>query len=46
MQPRVRSMKLDAFAFELLTFLSMGRALRTSGRGGKPGSVPLAAVTN
>ena len=42
----VLTAKLDAFAFELLTVLSMGRALRTSGRGGKPGSVPLAAVTN
>jgi hypothetical protein len=27
-----------------LTFLSMGRALQASGRGTKPGSVPLAAV--
>jgi biopolymer transport protein ExbB len=41
---RVLTAKLDAFAFELLTFLSMGRALQASGRGGKPGSVPLAAV--
>src|SRR5215831_10892638 len=40
---RVLTAKLDAFAFELLTFLSMGRALQASGRG-KPGSVPLAAV--
>ena len=43
---RVLIAKLDAFAFELLTFLSRGRALRASGRGGKPGSVPLAAVPN
>ena len=35
---RVLTAKLDAFAFELLTFLSMGRALQASGRGGKPGS--------
>ena len=41
---RVLTAKLDAFAFELLTFLSMGRALQVSGRGGKLGSVPLAAV--
>src|SRR5215472_12682022 len=40
---RVLTAKLDAFAFELLTFLSMGRSLQASGRG-KPGSVPLAAV--
>ena len=40
---RVLSAKLDAFAFELLTFLSMGRALQ-AGRGAKPGSVSLAAV--
>ena len=34
--------KLDAFAFELLTFLSMGRALQASqggGRGVRPGTV-------
>jgi biopolymer transport protein ExbB len=37
---RVLTAKLDAFAFELLTFLSMGRALRTFSRR-KPGSVPL-----
>jgi biopolymer transport protein ExbB len=41
---RVLTAKLDAFAFELLTFLSMGRALKTAGRSTKPGSVPLAAV--
>src|SRR5580704_16841445 len=41
---RVLTAKLDAFAFELLTFLSMGRALQASGRGSKSGSVPLAAV--
>ena len=41
---RVLTAKLDAFAFELLTFLSMGRALQAN-RSGKPGSVPLAAVT-
>jgi len=41
---RVLTAKLDAFAFELLTFLSMGRALQASGRGVKPGSIPLAAV--
>ena len=39
---RVLTAKLDAFAFELLTFLSMGRALQ-AGRGGKAG-VPLTAV--
>jgi biopolymer transport protein ExbB len=38
---RVLTAKLDAFAFELLTFLSMGRALHA---GRKPGGVPLAAV--
>ena len=38
---RVLTAKLDAFAFELLTFLSMGRALQA---GRKPGAVPLAAV--
>ena len=32
---RVLTAKLDAFAFELLTFLSMGRALQASGRGGQ-----------
>jgi len=37
---RVLTARLDAFAFELLTFLSMGRALQA---GRKPG-VPLAAV--
>jgi biopolymer transport protein ExbB len=40
---RVLTAKLDAFAFELLTFLSMGRALQAN-RSGKPGGVPLAAV--
>src|SRR5215468_3186709 len=40
---RVLTAKLDAFAFELMTFLSMGRALQASGRGVKPG-MPLAAV--
>ncbi len=42
---RVLSAKLDAFAFELLTFLSMGKALQASsqGRSLKPG-VALAAV--
>ena len=39
---RVLTAKLDAFAFELLTFLSMGRALQ-AGRGARPGT-PLAAV--
>ena len=39
---RVLTAKLDAFAFELLTFLSMGRALQ--GRSLKAGGVPLAAV--
>jgi biopolymer transport protein ExbB len=38
----VLTAKLDAFAFELLTFLSMGRALQA---GRKPGAVPLAAVS-
>src|SRR4030088_2437698 len=41
---RVLTAKLDAFAFELLTFLSMGRALQASGRGAKPGNVPLAEI--
>ena len=41
---RVLTTKLDAFAFELLTFLSMGRALQAGARGARPGSVPLAAV--
>jgi biopolymer transport protein ExbB len=42
---RVLTAKLDAFAFELLTFLSMGRALQAS-RGVRPGggNAPLAAV--
>ncbi len=45
---RVLTAKLDAFAFELLTFLSMGRALQ-SGAGGRrvgpaPGPAALAAV--
>src|SRR6187455_314896 len=40
---RVLTAKLDAFAFELLTFLSMGRAMQTS-RGIKAGGTPLAAV--
>ncbi|MGD9882446.1 MAG: MotA/TolQ/ExbB proton channel family protein [Reyranella sp.] len=40
---RVLNAKLDAFAFELLTFLSMGRALQVTGRGGRP-AAPLAAV--
>jgi biopolymer transport protein ExbB len=43
---RVLSAKLDAFAFELLTFLSMGRSLQASqARPLKPG-VSLAAVSN
>jgi biopolymer transport protein ExbB len=41
---RVLTAKLDAFAFELLTFLSMGRALQATGRAGRPTGVPLAAV--
>jgi len=42
---RVLTAKLDAFAFELLTFLSMGRALQNSAKPNKPGSAPsLAAV--
>ncbi|SJZ50282.1 outer membrane transport energization protein ExbB (TC 2.C.1.1.1) [Enhydrobacter aerosaccus] len=43
---RVLSAKLDAFAFELLTFLLMGRALQASsqGRAVKPGNVSLTAV--
>jgi biopolymer transport protein ExbB len=41
---RVLTAKLDAFAFELLTFLSMGRALQNSSRNIKPGGAPLAAV--
>ena len=39
---RVLTAKLDAFAFELLTFLSMGRALQASQggvRGARPGTV-------
>ena len=39
---RVLNAKLDAFAFELLTFLSMGRALQ-AGRA-RPTGTPLAAV--
>ena len=39
---RVLTAKLDAFAFELLTFLSMGRALQ-AGRARTAGA-PLAAV--
>jgi biopolymer transport protein ExbB len=44
---RVLTAKLDAFAFELLTFLSMGQALQAGGGGRKAapgGVVPLAAV--
>ena len=43
---RVLSAKLDAFAFELLTFLSMGQALQAStpARPVKPGNVTLTAV--
>ncbi|MBS0540440.1 MAG: MotA/TolQ/ExbB proton channel family protein [Proteobacteria bacterium] len=42
---RVLSAKLDAFAFELLTFLSMGHALRAgAGRAKTAGAPPLAAV--
>ena len=41
---RVLTTKLDAFAFELLNFLLIGRTLQTAGRGGRPGTVPLAAV--
>jgi len=40
----VLTTKLDAFAFELLNFLLIGRTLQTAGRGGRPGTVPLAAV--
>jgi biopolymer transport protein ExbB len=40
---RVLSAKLDAFAFELLTFLSLGQTLQaTPSR--RPGGVPLQAV--
>jgi len=39
---RVLSARLDAFAFELLTFLSMGRALQ--GRSLRAGGVNLTAV--
>jgi biopolymer transport protein ExbB len=43
---RVLTAKLDAFAFELLTFLSMGQALQAGTGRSKPaaGVVPLAAV--
>ena len=43
---RVLTAKLDAFAFELLTFLSMGQALQAGTGRGKTaaGVVPLAAV--
>ncbi len=43
---RVLTAKLDAFAFELLTFLSMGRTLQTSAQGRTPraDSVSLSAV--
>jgi biopolymer transport protein ExbB len=40
----VLTTKLDAFAFELLNFLLIGRTLQAQGRGGRPGNVPLAAV--
>jgi biopolymer transport protein ExbB len=48
---RVLTAKLDAFAFELLTFLSMGRSLQASqgqaqGRSFRPGTVSLSAVPN
>jgi biopolymer transport protein ExbB len=42
---RVLTTRLDAFAFELLNFLLIGRTLQPQGRGGSPGSVSLAAVT-
>ena len=42
---RVLTAKLDAFAFELLTFLSMGKALQSGTPGGaRVVPVPLAAV--
>ena len=41
---RVLTTKLDAFAFELLNFLLIGRTLQAGGRGGRPGAVPLTAV--
>ncbi|MBS0219701.1 MAG: MotA/TolQ/ExbB proton channel family protein [Proteobacteria bacterium] len=44
---RVLTAKLDAFAFELMTFLSMGHALQTSAQGRpapRPGGVSLSAV--
>ena len=41
---RVLTTKLDAFAFELLNFLLIGRTLQAQGRGGRPGNVPLTAV--
>jgi biopolymer transport protein ExbB len=44
---RVLTAKLDAFAFELMTFLSMGHALQTSAQGraaSRSGSVSLSAV--
>ena len=44
---RVLTAKLDGFAFELLTFLSMGRTLQTSAQARmapRPGSVSLSAV--
>ena len=40
---RVLSAKLDAFAFDLLNFLLMGRTLRAANR---PGAIPLAAVNS
>jgi biopolymer transport protein ExbB len=43
---RVLTAKLDAFAFELLTFLSMGRALQNSARPTKPGGAPSLAAVN
>jgi len=39
---RVLTAKLDAFAFELLTFLSMGQSL--GGRKATAGVIPLAAI--
>ena len=38
---RVLTARLDAFAFDLLNFLLMGRTLRA---GNRPGAIPLAAV--
>ena len=41
---RVLGAKLDAFAFELLTFLSMGSPLAEASQGGQRSNAPVPAV--